>query len=141
MNKYIIFIIFTLSAFAVAPLMTIHTWLDLSSIIGFSIYFALIIILINKFKHKIKPTTILLFAFLGASVRDLSMHILYFNATISSLLTSIVHLIALPLGYYYTKLGTVKTKIIYSVICFTVAIIMSSWGHDLWVRLVFGQYQ
>lgn len=122
---------------AISPAKMFHnTLFDLSLLLGFVLNFILIIIFIHKLKEHEKSYTILLFAILGVSIVALPLHIAHFKATLGSLLSYTINLIALFGGYRYTKLKTKRSIYLFSFIAILFIILSSTWIANIWGEFV-----
>lgn len=132
LKKKITFVlIYLFITILISPLRSLHSiGLILSSIIGFSIFYYLTIILINKYKSELTASQILLYGILGVVLINLPFHILYFKETSVNLLEFSIHVMGIVLGFGFTRFSSKKTKIIYTIVCFVLFILLSYYGNQ-----------
>lgn len=129
--KILIVVIYILLDMVLSPLRGISFYL---SAVAFAIFFVITIVLINKFNDKISANQFIIFALLGILLLNLPFTIIYFEDTMISMLDVILRILGVVAGYGFTKISGRSAKIIYTVICFAIAITASTYGTKLWIE-------
>ncbi len=131
--KILTLLLFLALSVALAPLRMIHCF-DAYTLLGFISTFTLTAVLIHKTKTRL--CVILCFALLGFCLISAVVHIIYFNDTLGSLYGNIICVLAIFLGYLYTKITTLSSRVIYLIVCLAFCIFASTCLKQLWVENV-----
>ena len=143
----IIFIIGLILSILISPLRSgvVSPWgisgFQLSSIVGFFIYFLSVVFFLRRYGKALSDTCILMSFALGVSIISLVIHILNFPETKVSLLELLIHLSSIVLSYLFYIITNKYLKIF----TFILSVIFSFWistiGYDLWLyKLSFGTF-
>jgi thiol-disulfide isomerase/thioredoxin len=116
------------------------TGMELSSIVGFIIYFALTVYFLIQAKQKLSSALILIAVIAGLSAITLPIHIIDFQSTLVSFLEYLIHLSAVLCGYLFYK-SNLYFKIVTGFLSLIFCFLISTKGYDMWLhKLNFGTF-
>jgi thiol-disulfide isomerase/thioredoxin len=104
---------------------------NLSSLIGYFLYFILACIFLFKYGKTRKPSNIFIAMLIGASLVELPIRIIDFHATLFTLPDFLIHIFGVATGYL-AFISRQVFRYVLLIVCFPVAIWLSIEGNDMW---------
>ncbi len=95
-------------------------------------YFLISVFLVKHFSDKVSIITIILSILAGSLLLDLPIRILYFSASLSSLLDSIIYKLGIIFAWLFIITKN-KFKWFYPSFGFLIILYVFFWGYDLWL--------
>ena len=129
-SKVLIFVVFILLDIVFSPLRAIQAFVW-SEILSFVVFFVATVWLISKFNNKVPAKQSFLIAFLAVFLFNFVFSVFTFPNTIGSIFNVVLRLLGIVAGYGFVCMSDSRRKVIYTIVCFVVAFLVSFFGNKL----------